>query len=348
MKILGIFFILLYSNIWGQGSRESDRMEDLSFQTSVGIELKYLLFVPENYNPDNTYPLVVSLHGLGDANVEYINAVNNFDQAHPWIEDSIQARVPHFIMLPQCPTGTWGGMGASTGSLSDAGKAVLETVEELKSNYSLDTNRFIITGFSIGGSGTYHLLEFAPDFWAAAVPTAAGGDSTKIELHAKTPIWHHHGSNDNNGGALVRMATALENHNYPVLRITSNSSINSPGAWRNALQGGTQPEDVIFNNSSPSYEEVNSAIEAGEKYLFLLLNGGDHGAGWINAAHNPLVAKWAFMQSKGDTTTSIGFSKQVTRQMQLINQISILNNNILIQNQHDVLGRWSFSPAINR
>ena len=304
MKIL--ISMLLFSAFTisqAQGTRDSDLMKDIAFKTSFGITLKYLLFVPKSYNESQKYPLVVSLHGLGDPSVEYIKAVDGFDQAHPWIEDSVQARVPHFIMVPQCPSGTWGGMGASTGKLSDAAKAVLEGIEDLKKQYSLDTNRFIITGFSIGGSGTYHMIELKPDYWAAAIPCSAGGDSTKIETIAKTPIWHHHGSNDMSGGALKRMSHALETHGYPVLRVTSQVVVKTPTDWRNAIKGGAQPKDIIYKNATPSYDSLERAIDAGARYIFLLLNGGDHGAGWINAAHNPLLAKWAFSKIRGGATT---------------------------------------------
>lgn len=294
-------FILLFSvvTLSQAQNRDSDLMKDLSFRTSFGVTLKYLLFVPKNYTASQTYPLVVTLHGSGSDN---ITQVNNNDQAHPWIEDSIQTRVPHFIMAPQCPSGTWGGMGASTGQLSEAAKAVLEAIEDLKKQYSLDTNRFVICGFSLGGSGTYHQIEMKPDYWAAAVPSSAGGDSTKIELMAKTPIWHHHGSNDNDGAALKRMSAALENHGYPVIRVTSDQVVNSTTAWRNEIQKGTKPEDIIFKNASPSYDSINRAIESGATYIFLMFKGGDHESARLNANHNPLLAKWAFSKVKGGTT----------------------------------------------
>jgi predicted peptidase len=118
------------------------------------------------------YPLVVTLHGSGSTNVYQ---VDNNDQAHPWIEDDVQAQWPHFIMAPQCHRAHGVEWVLLRGKISDAAKAVLEAIEDLKKQYSLDTNRFIIGGFSLGGSGTYHMIEMKPDFWAAAVPCAAGG-----------------------------------------------------------------------------------------------------------------------------------------------------------------------------
>lgn len=291
-------------------ARDSDLMKNLSFQTSFGITLNYLLFVPKNYDASQKYPLVVTLHGAGS---DYKFQVDNNDQAHPWIEDSVQARWPHFIMVPSSPSGNWGGMFVSTGTLSDGARAVLETIEDLKKQYSLDTNRFIIGGFSIGGAGTYHLIEMKPNYWAAAVPVSAGGDSTKIELIAKTPIWHHQGINDNNGGALLRMAKALETHGYPVLRVSSNQVVNSPSGWLSEIQKGTKPEDIIFKNANPSYDSVTKAIESGEKYISLMFNGGDHESARLNAAHNPLLAKWAFSKVKGGSTTNVSMVPIISR-----------------------------------
>jgi dienelactone hydrolase len=294
--LLSLSFFLLNA----QG-RDSDLMEDLTFQTSFGITLKYLLFTPENYDPSQKYPLVVTLRATGS---DYIFQVDNNDQAHPWIEEDVQAQWPHFFMAPECPGGSWGGMMGAGTELSQECRAVIEAIEDLKKQYSLDTTRFIIGGFSLGGAGTYHMIQFLPDYWAAACPVGAGGSADAIEVISNTPIWHHQGLNDNNGAALTRMADALENSNYPILRITNDMVVNSPSAWNNEIQKGTKPEDIIFKNASPSYDSINKAVDAGEEYIFQLINGASHEDSRLNANHNPLLAKWAFMWRKGNSEST--------------------------------------------
>jgi poly(3-hydroxybutyrate) depolymerase len=283
---------------------DSDKMLDKTFQTSKGT-LKYLLFVPKNYVATQKYPLVVSLRGAGNT---YIGATNDNDQAHPWIEDSIQTRVPHFIMVPETNEGSWGGPiggGNSNGILSGPATAVIEGIEDLKKQYSLDTNRFIIAGFSIGGTGTYHMIEIKHDYWAAAVPAAAGPDTTKLATIAKTPIWHHQGSTD--GSAGKRMALGLENRGHKVVRMVCDYTINSASGWRTAIQGGAKPEDIIFKNAKPpvTVDSLRKAIAAGAKFIYTEMTGGNHEAGWIGAAHNPLVATWAFSKVKGGGSVSL-------------------------------------------
>jgi len=285
------------STLCAQTGKDSDKMLDKTFQSSAGA-LKYLLFVPKNYDETKKYPLVVALHGAGST---YITSTDNFEMAHPWIEDSIQARVPHFIMVPEPITGTWGpiGQSPSNGVMNSSSKAVIEGVEDLKKQYSLDTNRFILTGFSLGGSGTYHIIELTPNYWAAAVPASAGGDSGQTEKLAKTPIWHHQGSTDGTAGQ--RMAKGLENHNHKVVRIVVDFNINTPAGWRTAMQGATDPTTVAYKNirAPLTVDSLRRAINGGADFLYTELTGGNHEAGWMGAAHNPLVAAWAFSKVKG-------------------------------------------------
>ena len=296
--------MLLFSAIFlsQAQAKDSDLMLKKSFKTSFGITLNYLLFVPKNYNASQKYPLMVTLRATGS---DYIYQVDNNDQAHPWIEDSVQARWPHFFMAPECPGSTWGGMMGAGTELSQECKAVIEAVEDLKKQYSLDTNRFIIGGFSLGGAGTYHMIQFLPDYWAAACPVGAGGNADSIEVISKTPIWHHQGSNDNGGAALTRMADALVNHHYPVLRITNDMVVNSPAGWRSEIQKGTKFEDIIFKNSKPSYDSVCKAVDAGAKFIFQMITNATHEDSRLNANHNLLMAEWAFSKVKGGGTSKI-------------------------------------------
>lgn len=293
------------------GARESDLMEARSIKLKSGTTMYYRLFKPKTYAASQRYPIVVCLHGVGERGTDNRVQVDREDLAHPWIEDSIQARVPHFIMVPQCPPDpfTWGGMGGAAGGISETGQGILDALSALKSEFSLDTNRYYITGLSMGGAGTYHLLQMKPDFWAAAVPCSAGGDTSAIESIARTPLWHHHGSLDGNPPAGRRMAAALEGHGIKVVRFVSQAVITSPSltAYSSRLKSGTKPEDLLFHNPTPPVTEdsLRKAVDGGANYLYSELTGGDHRSGWMIAWHNPLLAKWLFSKVRGGATVSL-------------------------------------------
>jgi predicted peptidase len=313
---LGLTLLSAASVAMGQ-TQESKLMEARTVKIA-STTMGYRLFKPKNYSASQKYPIVVSLHGVGERGTDNTRQVDYEDLAHPWIEDSIQARVPHFIMIPQCPPDplTWGGMGGS-GTLSETGKGIMDALEKLKQEFSLDTNRIYITGLSMGGAGTYHLLAMKPGYFAAAAPCAAGGDTTAILNITKTPIWHSHGSLDGNPPAGRRMANAMEGRGIKVVRFVSQAAITAPSlnAYSTALKNGTKPEDLCFKNPTGpvTYDSLKKAVEGGADYLYSELTGGDHRSGWMIAWHNPLMAKWMFSKVKGGSTVSLAPKALVAR-----------------------------------
>lgn len=290
--------------IQAQTRRESDLMDSLT--TRVGsVDMRYRLFKPRNYDPSKKYPVVVCLHGVGERGFDSRRQVDLEDLAHPWIEDTVQAKVPHFVMLPQCPTdSTWGGMGGPSG-VGSTGQGILNILESMKREFSVDTNRFYIAGLSMGGAGTYNLLRGKPGYFAAAAPCAAGGTVSAVNDIAKTPIWHHHGSNDGAGGR--NMATALESAGFKVVRYVSQAVITAPSltAYRQRISSGTPREQLLNSNSNIPWDSLARAVRGGAKYLYSELTGGDHRSGWMIAWHNPLLAEWMFSKVRGGAPVTL-------------------------------------------
>ena len=297
--------LLLAAGAWAQGStQESGLMEARNIKLATAT-MYYRLFKPKNYDATKKYPVVVCLHGVGERGADNKAQVDREDLAHPWIEDSIQARVPHFIMVPQAPTdSSWGGSRTAGGTgLGGTGQGIIDILEGMKKEFSVDSNRFYLTGLSMGGGGTYNLLKGKPGYFAAAAPCAAGGDTTAITAIAKTPLWHHHGSLDGNPPGGRTVAAALENHGYKVVRTVSQAAITSPGlrSYSDALKNGTKAEDLCFKGITPiTLDSLRKAVDGGANYLYSELTGGDHRSGWMIAWHSPLLARWMF--SKVRTT----------------------------------------------
>ncbi|MBN1130700.1 MAG: hypothetical protein JXA71_17055, partial [Chitinispirillaceae bacterium] len=81
------------------------RFQARSFtSTSTSVTLPYRLFVPNNYSAANRYPLLTALHGHGERGTDNVGQFA-FGIAKPWIADSVQARVPHFILAPHSAVG---------------------------------------------------------------------------------------------------------------------------------------------------------------------------------------------------------------------------------------------------
>jgi predicted peptidase len=167
------------------------------FRNSRNETLPYRLFTPQGYNKQRKYPLVLWLHGgagRGDDNLKQISGGNTIG-SHVWTLPANQAKHPCFVVAPQCPEGEmWASLeGKPDGPL----RRVLELLETLKATFSLDAQKFYVTGQSLGGFGTWSLISEHPRLFAAAVPVCGGGDVSAARKLTAVPVWAFHGENDN-------------------------------------------------------------------------------------------------------------------------------------------------------
>lgn len=175
--------------------------EERTFAEPDGGKLPYRLLKPANYDASQKYPLVVLLHGAGERG-------NDNKKQLKWgsslfTKADVQAKYPAFVLIPQCPENQkwvdvdWAADdGNAPADASPMEKLVLETVDELAKEFSIDPDRHYITGMSMGGYGTWDLITRYPERWAAAVPICGGGDKTKAAEAKKVPVWAFHGSAD--------------------------------------------------------------------------------------------------------------------------------------------------------
>lgn len=175
--------------------------------------VKYRYYLPQNYDSEKSYPIVMYLHGAGR------RGGNNNDQLvnDQYIVNSLLSEkyinnpdTQCIIIAPQCPSNEkWVNIPAwDTGSyehdLYSAGnslEAAHRVVMKFAEQYNVDKSRIYISGQSMGGYGTWRLAADYADVYAAAIPLCSGGplgDKGAGELAAADmPIWAFHGTADN-------------------------------------------------------------------------------------------------------------------------------------------------------
>ncbi len=174
----------------GEDSREVDeefvKLLTGEWERTEGHELKYRLYGERKLRraKGEGYPLVVYLHGKGQ---------DVMSPGEPWMANSFTKednyrRRPCFVIAPQNPDQNgWNGKKAEN---------VVKIVEELKKKLPVDENRIYLTGYSMGGFGTFHLLGLEPKLFAAGVPVAGGGNPGSAAKFKKVPLWVFHGAKD--------------------------------------------------------------------------------------------------------------------------------------------------------
>lgn len=177
------------------------------FKSSTNTSLPYRLYVPDDYDPNKSYPLVLFFHGAGERGTDNKAQISAGSVMQRLLTETEQKRFPCLILAPQCA-------GDSKWVLSDWGpgtydhtkikvspymKAAEELLAKVVDEYSVDKSRLYVTGMSMGGYGTWDIISRNPDMFAAAFPVCGGVDESYLDALQGFPIWTFH----NNGDTIV-------------------------------------------------------------------------------------------------------------------------------------------------
>jgi predicted peptidase len=78
---------------------------------------------------------------------------------------------------------------------SSPAQLALDVIAEMQKEHPIDGDRLYVMGLSMGGYGTWDLIQRYPDLFAAAVPICGGGDESSAD-RIKAPVWAFHGDQD--------------------------------------------------------------------------------------------------------------------------------------------------------
>ena len=122
--------------------------------------IHYAISIPANYSPDSRVPLVLALHfGVGGGTSDGAGR----DVLEILVRPAL-AELGAIIVAPDSLRGDW--------STAENESAVNMLLDGVLASYSVDAKRIVVTGFSMGGTGTWHFAEKYPERFSAAVPVA--------------------------------------------------------------------------------------------------------------------------------------------------------------------------------
>ncbi len=165
------------------------------FKNASGETMPYRLFLPSELKAEQSYPLVLCFHGAKGRGTE--NEAKGSLAYSVLTSPEMQRDHPAIIIAPQCPDGKrwvnhdWkdGAYDSKKVAVSDEMTMALTLVDRLIEELPVDPTRIYVTGRSMGGFATWDAIARRPDFFAAAVPIAGGGDPQCAEDWANLPIW---------------------------------------------------------------------------------------------------------------------------------------------------------------
>ena len=172
-------------------SADPGQIESHTFKDADG-DHRYALFLPKGYSTDNQWPVMLFLHGAGE------RGSDGKRQTTVGIGPVLRKRAatfPFVVVMPQCEDTQSRYLAGWLHGTKDAARA-LAILDEVERKYSIDTKRRVLTGWSMGGYGTWSVASNTPDKWAAVLPLAGGAPAETAANFKDTPVWAFHGAED--------------------------------------------------------------------------------------------------------------------------------------------------------
>lgn len=236
-------------NTWGLDVFRG--LHQWAYTSSIDDALQpYTLYVPDTYDPSQSYGLIVALHGYTGT---------DYGMASQVVTSS--ARPDDFLVVAPYGRG-------DVGYLSVGEQDVLDVMDIIQATFSIDPDRVYVMGSSMGGFGTWRMGLNFPDKFAAMAPFAGWTGTNYLENLRNLPTLIVHGNLDNSVpiGMAQQAAATLEKLGYPVrFDILDGGGHDALNVWTQATgaeriyeyfrqyRRNSWPDEVILKTSYERY-----------------------------------------------------------------------------------------------
>lgn len=205
-KIKLILVGFIYCNIALSQNIELFKYEQFITENDT---LNYRILYPKNFDSSKQYPVLLFLHGAGE------RGNNNESQlvhgSKLFLDNYESEAFPAIVVAPQCPLDDyWSNVNRDysktglekfkfkrKGKPTKALKMVIAFMDNYTKNPYVKKDQIYVGGLSMGGMGTFDILKWRADMFAAAFPICGGGNPKSVKKYAKKlSFWIFHGGKD--------------------------------------------------------------------------------------------------------------------------------------------------------
>jgi predicted peptidase len=162
------------------------------YRSPDGGAFRYALFVPRDYSPERPVPVILFLHGGGEAGTD------GRKPTEVGLGPAVRARAatfPFLVVFPQAGDRVPATFASWLPDQPDGVRA-LAILDEVCRGYRTDPARVYLTGISVGGFGAWQIAARHPERWAAVVPVCGLGPKKVAAELRSVPCWCFHGADD--------------------------------------------------------------------------------------------------------------------------------------------------------
>lgn len=187
--------------VWAATHRQDTGFLNRTLEVN-GVMRRYMVYVPENWNRSQLWPVILFLHGSGERGAEGMDEIQiGLPQAirlHP-------ERWPFIVVMPQVP------FSHHHWTDPDMMEVAMTALRAETKEFHGDADRTYLTGLSLGGYGVWEIAKTYPHRFAALVPVCGGVfwsyhperwrevntlPAEYARAIGRTPVWIFHGADD--------------------------------------------------------------------------------------------------------------------------------------------------------
>lgn len=239
----------------------------------TGQVLPYNIYLPEDYDPEERYPLVLFIHDAGVASGPVKHTLYQGNGATSWAEPSAQMRHKCIVVAPEYPFITVDDNWNYSHHLD----ATIALLKELQMRYSIDPKRIYTTGQSMGCMSSIVMMLKEPDLFAGALLVAGKWIPALMGPLANQNLWIISCEGDVSSNTLQGQAVEL---------------------WRSLGNNVSEATWDMTLSTERLSEEADKMRADGTHLLFTHLTGGNHRATWFVAYGIEGVQDWLFEQHR--------------------------------------------------
>ncbi len=190
------------------------------------------IYVPDGMKENR--PLVIAAHGMGDN-------IDNIIASAQW---ELVADTANFVVVYHQGDGSQWDINGMTDI-----NFMLDIIKKMSEDYKIDESRVYMTGFSMGGMLTYHIINNVADKFAAFGPISGYNLwGEKFNCSRPVPICHVHGQEDSfvdyNGVPAIIKGFANKDNCNPTPEVTQVSNICTKTRYKD---GDCGTEVVLYS-----------------------------------------------------------------------------------------------------
>jgi predicted peptidase len=273
----------------------SAHVETLRAAGSTTAPYGFVEYLPEGYNLQSNWPIIIFLHGIGERLPATLGQLASFGPNRYASPNHLNHKLPCVILEPQCPA------SPATWQFTEQ-----NTIEQFRiwamANYKVNPKRFYLTGLSMGGFGTSTYLntvnrgrQVAAAVSICPLQLLWAGSGEVVDNNV--PVWAAHAMDDptTNDGVGVTIGSFANISQ----RLGGPSSFAAPTFTNPPTPPAFATKTAHFDAAQNKfiYEDGQHSTTGVPQYFCTIYSSGGHVI-WNRMYDDPQIYTWLFQFSR--------------------------------------------------